>query len=48
MTWNNPPFRMWTLGAYEKTEEVPSDRTVQNCSVQPVNKSKYHVAKEAT
>ena len=48
MTWNNSPIKMQTLVtsvSTENTEEVPSERTVQHCSVQPENQRMYHVDK---
>ena len=51
MTWINPPFRMRTLGTSvrtENTEEVPSERTVQHCYVQPANHRMNHVDKQYT
>ena len=47
ITWNNFLFSMWTLGTLvltENTEEVPSERTIQHCSVQPVVQRMYHLA----
>ena len=51
MNRNNFNFRIHTLGTsvcFEKTEEDPSERTVQHCSFQTVNQRMYHVAKKAT
>ena len=51
ITWNNFLFSMWTLGTLvltENTEEVPSEITVQNYSVQPVVHRMYHLANKAT
>ena len=51
MNRKNFAFKIWTLGTsvrLEKTEEVPSERTVQTFSVQTVNQRMYHVAKKAT
>ena len=47
-TQNKSPLKMQILGTSvrtENTEEFPSERTSQHCSVQPVNQMMYHVAK---
>ena len=38
MTRNKSSFRMRTLETYIHTEEVPFERTVHHCSVQPLNR----------
>ena len=51
MNRNNFDFRIQTLGTsvcLENTEEAPSERTVQHCSVHTVNRNMYHVAKKST
>ena len=51
MTRNKFTFMIRTLGTSvrsEKNEEVPSERTVQQSSVQLMNQRMYHVAKPAT
>ena len=51
MTWNKSHFRMRMLGTSlrtENTEEFLSERTVQNCYVQPVNQRMNNVAKKTT